>query len=101
MPASAGRPLEVNGRVAMRGARRGLLSGTTEVLNGLVPDLAEPGMVSESLNLVGAAIDVDSLDRLDELRVKPASSLRQQTAVRRFVSERVLERILDVGKQAR
>ena len=58
-------------------------------------------MVREPLNLLAEAIRVYPLDRTDELRVKDPAALLQQGAVGDLVGERVLEGVLEIGKEAR
>ena len=55
--------------------------------------------MSEPLDLLAEAIGVGPLDRVDDPRVKLAATLLQQSTVRDFMRERVLEGVLEIRKE--
>ena len=66
-----------------RRPRRRLESGLPEIGHRLLPHLAAEGVMGEPLDLLAEAIPVERLDRVHDPRVKIASPLLQQAAVRR------------------
>src|SRR5262249_57073790 len=75
--------------------------GGGEVGQRLVQALAGAGVVGQPLDLLGGAVAGDRLDRLDDVGVERPPPLLEQAAVGDFVGERVLEGVLEVGKEAR
>jgi hypothetical protein len=85
--------------VLERRPRGRLASGLAEIVDRLLPQLAPESVMGEPLDLAAEAIPVERLDRLDEPRVKAASTLLQQSPVRDVVRQRVLEGILEIWIQ--
>jgi hypothetical protein len=96
---SAERLLKPAPGVLERRPRGRLASGLLEIVHRLLPQLAPDGVMGEPLDLAAEAISVERLDRLDEPRVKAASTLLQQSPVRDVVRQRVLEGILEIWIQ--
>jgi hypothetical protein len=57
-------------------------------------------MMSESFNVFGQTVGVEPLDDVHDLPMKGAPLLDQKTSIGDLVRERVLEGVLEVGKQA-
>ncbi len=57
--------------------------------------------MSKPVDLFSEAILMEHLDRLDDPRVQLAATLVEEPAIRHLMSQRVLERVLDVGEEAR
>jgi hypothetical protein len=72
-----------------------------EIGNGLCPHLTPERVVGQALNVLGESLRVASLDGLDRPGVESTSALLQEASIRHLVSQRVLERVLDIGEQAR
>jgi hypothetical protein len=57
--------------------------------------------MGEQFDLLAETIRVEGFDCVNEPRVEMAPALVQQSAIRDLVRERVLERVLQIGKQPR
>ena len=56
--------------------------------------------MGESLDLLCQSVAVESLDLLDDPRVDGTPTIGEETAVRHLLRQRVLERVLRIGKEA-
>ena len=57
--------------------------------------------MGEPLDVLAEAIPVERFDRVHDPRVKSPAALLQEPAVGDLVGQRVLERVLEVGEEAR
>src|SRR5262249_34664606 len=87
-------------RLAVRGPTEGLHPSLPEISESLVPKLPPERMVSQPLDVFSQTLDVDSLHGLDDLCVQRAPAVLQQASVGDLVSQRMLEGVLEVRKQA-
>ena len=92
--------LEVCDRLPSGRASRRFLTGLVKIFHRLFPQLAAQRVVRQPLNLFGEAIRIQFLDRFHDPRMKRAAALLEQASVCDFVSQRVLESVFEVGKQA-
>ena len=83
-----------------RAAER-LGAGLAEIGDRLLPHLAAERVVREPLDVLGEPVGVEPLDGLDDPGVEGAPPLLEQAAVGDLVGEGVLERVLEVGEEAR
>ena len=86
--------------LAMRRACAGFVSGEPSVPHRFLPLLPAVRVMRKWLELL-VAIAVDGFERADDLRVECAASLAEQAAVGHLVGQRVLERVLGLGEEAR
>src|SRR5262245_14472642 len=77
------------------------LRGETKILCALVPRLGADRVTREALSLFARLIQLASLQRLEGAPMQGSSLLVQKARVRDFVCQRVLEAVLELGKQAR
>src|SRR6266849_4730463 len=94
------RLLEARYRFPVGGACGSLRSGLTEVGDGLVPDLAPEGMMSEAINLLSQPVGVLLFDRRHDPSVEDLSSVLEEARVGDLVGEGVLERVLQFGDES-
>ena len=57
--------------------------------------------MGQPLDLLGQPVGIEPLDRLHDPRVEGPPALAEEAAVGHLVRQRVLERVLEVGKEAR
>ena len=100
-PEGAKRLLEGGEGLAICRAHRRSHTDLAEVRDRLVPHFPSAGVVGESLDVLGEPVGIEPLDHLDDARVQLTASLLQKGAVGHLVRERVLEAVLEVGKEAR
>ena len=81
------------------GAR--LATRLSKVVHGFLPDLPPHGMMSQEIGVLGGQIRLESLDSLDHRRMQSRLPVVDQAPIGDVVSERVLERVLEFGKDAR
>ena len=101
LPEHGERLLEERDRLAVRGAGRGSVARLAQVPDRLVAKLAAARVMGEFFDVLVEAIGVEPLDRADERRVQRAAAIAQQAPVGDLVRQRVLERVLELGEQAR
>src|SRR5262245_35668967 len=92
--------LEPGPGVPQRGSCGGLETGLLEVVNRFLTQVAPEGMMGQPLGVLPESIAVKRLDRLDDPRVKLTAAIVQQAAICHLVSQRVLERVLEVWIEA-
>ena len=68
-------------------------------MKGLVPHLAAKSVVGETVDALGQPVRVDALDDAHDPRVDGAPPVLEQAAVGDLVGQRVLEGVLEVGKE--
>ena len=93
--------LEPHGRLLVSRAINCFSARLPEVLESSVPDLAADAMVTQPLDMFVEASSVKRFDGVHDSGMKGASSPLKQAPVRDFVREGVLERVFEVGEQAR
>ena len=102
MPEGRQRLLEAHRRFTVGGrARQGLDPGLTEIRDGLLPHLASHGMVSEPLDVLGEPTRIEAFDGTNDTAVELRAPVLEHGPVRHVVSQRVLERVLGIGREAR
>jgi hypothetical protein len=94
------RGLEKTDGLAIGGTRDGLRPGLAQILDRLVGEAGPDRVVGENIDLLLQAVGVQSLDRLDEGGVQRAAPFLEQASVGDVVGQCVLERVLEIGKQA-
>ena len=65
----------------------------------LVPPLGAEGVMGESLDVLPQSVALEALDLLDDPRVDGAPAIDEEAAVRHLLGQRVLERVLRIGKR--
>src|SRR2546426_2659592 len=80
---------------ALHGPRPGLI----QIGNGLAWYFAPHRMMGKPLDLLAQAIRVEPFDRLHDPGMKGAATIAEEAAVRDLVGQRVLEGVLEVGKE--
>ena len=98
-PEGPERLLQVGNGLSVGGPRHGPKPGLAEIGDRLLPHLPAQGVVGQPLGLLGDALGREPLDGLGDAGVQGALPLVEQSPVRHFVRERVLERVLEVGKE--
>src|SRR5215471_10663839 len=78
-----------------RRARNGLLSGLSEIRGSILPPFRPEGVMTESIDVLAESIGVKALDGGDNLAMKAAPALLEQTSVGDLVGEGVLERVFE------
>ena len=95
------RLLQVGDGLAVGRPRHGPEPRLAEIGDRLLPQLPAQGVVGQPLDLLGEALGREPLDGLDDAGVQGAPPLLEQALVGHLVGERVLERVLEVGEEAR
>src|SRR5215813_14641022 len=95
------RLLEAAHRLSVSRARQGLGAGLPVINNGLLPTFALYGVVGEPLDVLGDPIPIRTFDGADDASVKGLAPVLRHGAVGDFMSERVLERVRGIRKEAR
>src|SRR5262245_44547149 len=93
--------LEASERALERRARSRLAPGLPEIRNRPLPEIGEERVVREALHVLLETIGIERLDGVDEPGVERAPSVFGQAAVGHVAGERVLERVLEIGKRQR
>src|SRR5262249_28087466 len=93
------RLVEVGNRLPVGGPRHGPDSGLPEIRDRLLPQLSAQGVVGETLGLLGHAFACEAFESLGNAGVKGALPVKEQLSVRDVLSESVLERVLEIGKE--
>ena len=86
---------------AMRPAGGRLSTRLARISHSVLPCLTPERVVGQPLDVLGQAIAMERLDGLHDPRVERPPALVEQAAVGHLVGERVLERVLEVGEEAR
>ena len=86
---------------AVRAPPRRLGAGLLEEQHGLVPQPALERVVGEAIHLLGKTAQRHALDDRDETGMQGLPLFVQERAVGDLVSQRVLEGVLEIGKEAR
>ena len=89
------RLLEAGDRLPVGRARHRLLSGLTEIADGLLPHLAPERVVGQALDVLREPLGVEALDGLDDPGVERAPALLEEAAVGHLVGQGVLEGVLE------
>src|SRR4029434_2284097 len=71
----------------------------SQVVHSALPDLTAKGVNGEPARAVAGASGIERLECVDNLRVQGASALLQQSAVRHFLGQRVLEGVLQLWEE--
>src|SRR5260370_14944820 len=87
--------------VLKRATLRKLWAGLSGRRHSLVPDAAAEGVVSQPLGALRDRIVQPSLERLDQARIEGAAAILKQRAEGDVERQRVLEGVLEDGKEAR
>ncbi len=86
--------------LAVGGPRRGPEPRLAEIRDRLLPQLPAQGVMGQPLGLLGDTLGREPLDGLSDAGVQGgALPFMEQSLVRDFMSERVLERVLEVRKE--
>ena len=93
------RLLQVGNGLAIGRPRHGPKPRLAEIGDRLLPQLPAQGVMGQPLGLLGDALGREPLDGLGDAGVQGALPLVEQSPVRDFVGERVLERVLEVRKE--
>src|SRR5262252_7064598 len=91
--------LERDASVVERRASRRLESRLVQIIDSLVPHITPDCVMGEPLDLLAKAILVEPLECLDDARVQRPPTVLQQSPVGHLVGQRVLEGVLQIGKQ--
>jgi hypothetical protein len=92
--------LEMGAGIPQRPAQHRLGPRLSRVKQCLVPQLSAQSVMGQSLDLLPQSVAMESLDLLDNPRVDGAPAVSEETAVRHLLRERMLERVLQIGKEA-
>lgn len=95
------RLLEVRDSLSIGGTRERLGARLSKVANRLVPSLRPEGVVRQPLDLLGEPTRMNRFDRLHDLSVQHVPAVLEHASVGYIVRKRVLERVLQVGEEAR
>ena len=95
------RLLKERGRLAAGGAGDRLVRGLVQILHPVALHLASQGVMRELLDVLAETVGVQVLDGADDGPVQRLPALAQEPAVGDVVRQRVLERVLELGKQSR
>src|SRR5712691_3447716 len=95
------RLLEPRHRLPVGRPVEGLGARLTEVLDGFLPDLAPEGVVAQPLDVFGQPPGMQGFDGLHDPAVEDPAPLLQEAPVRHLVREGMLERVFEIGEQAR
>src|SRR5215216_6206561 len=87
MPQRDQRLLEAPYRLPVGRARGGLVTGLTEVREGLSPHLASEGMVREGFNLFIHMVGIQPFEGLDNPGVEGAPMLQEKTSIGHLLCE--------------
>jgi hypothetical protein len=91
--------VEIRNGLAIGAACYGAKPRLAEIGDRLLPQFPVQGVVGQPLGLLGDALARKPLDRLGNARVQITSPVLQQPLVRHLVRERMLERVLEIGKE--
>src|SRR2546430_4220385 len=86
-------------RFAVGGSPPGFPRRAMEVVDRFLPELTAEGVVSEPLEMLGEAVGIERLDCLRESGMEQSSAIVEQAPVGDVVSQRVLERDLDIREE--
>ena len=92
--------LEMSAGIPQRPARHRLGCRLSPIEQCLVPQLRAQGVMGEPLDLLPQSVALESLDRFDDPRVDGAPAIGEEAAIRHLLRQRVLERVLRIGKEA-
>jgi hypothetical protein len=93
------RLLQVGNGFAIGGPRHGPQPRLAKIGDRLLPQLPAQGVMGQPLGLLADPLGSKPLDGLGDAGVQGALPVVEQPPVRDFVSERVLERVLEVRKE--
>src|SRR5258705_8807893 len=98
MPEDLKRQPEDNHGLRMCRAGGGLRAALPKVDKRLRPGLAEKRVARHPLDVLAEPVAVQPLEHVDDPRMERASTTEEETLVGDVVGQRVLERILQLGK---
>jgi len=93
------RLLQVSNGLAVGSLGHGPEPGMAEIRDRLLPQFPAQGVVGQPLGLLRDALGREPLDGLSDAGVQGALPVVEQPLVRHLVSERMLERVLEVRKE--
>jgi len=93
------RRLQVGNGLAIGSPRQSPEPRLAEIGDRLLPQLSAQGVMGQPLGLLGEVLGREPLDGLGDAGVQGALPVVEQPLVRHLVSERVLERVLEVRKE--
>ena len=95
------RLIEPDPGLRKRRPRGRLNAGFPEIVHRLLPHLATERVMGEALDLLGEPIAVETLHGLGDPSVEVTAPAREEAPIGHLMGERVLERVLEVGEEAR
>src|SRR4030095_12947761 len=90
---------KVSPPLACRGARDGLGARLPTEVDRLRPALALLSVVRQALDVLGQAVAIHRADAVDDSPVKVTATILEEASVGHLVGQRVLERVLEIGKE--
>jgi len=85
------RLLKAADRFSVGSTRGSLRTRPTEVVDGLVPDLATEGMMGEAIDVLGQPIGIKLFDCLHDPGVNGPSAVFKEARIGDFLSQRMFE----------